>query len=503
MRVVSIAVFTVFLHCLMNNAFAAKEYLVSYDKNGNPLMHPIGNHRGKTFVGDVDWAATHDERAKGAAHWSARQDLAAKFQGSTGAVSNAVVRGRVTQTVAKRTVMQNLLANARKGGSLIAKGAGFTPGGVVKMIVTEVVLRAAFNLVADKLAEKGYKWDDKEGDFVNPQEYTVECRSIDDNVKYGADPLRNNGWKPCGGISSYGRNMPDVATSVYTSICQTQEVENHTFVKAVGDAYNGKCLGTRNNNNDGSLYWYVQLRTVLNKNRAITQAEFDDIILPIADKNPTPYVNASGDGEGNIPGASKPEVYLLPGQIVQSDPYTNPQTGQPEQARWETSDDPSAPGVKSKVKETITPRPDLKPDSPEAPRAKPPQKEKEDSDKDGKSDIDGKKSRQPSDTKDLCEKHPDILACDPVPKDKRSASEPDFSIPTQAVDLKFSPDSIFPDNGVCPAPVQFEVSIPFSGSKSFALDYQWICAVAAKLRMLLIAVAWLVVAVLVTKSIKQ
>lgn len=436
-------------------------------------------------------------------NYKSQTALSDTLRGSTGAVSNTVVHGRATQTVAKRTVMQNLLANARKGGSLIAKGAGFTPGGVVKMIVTEVVLRAAFNLVADKLAEKGYKWDDKEGDFVNPQEYTVECRSIDDDVKYGEDVSRNNGWKPCGGISSYGRNMPDVATSVYTSICQTQEVENHTFVKAVGDAYNGKCLGTRNNNNDGSLYWYVQLRTVLNKNRAITQAEFDDIILPIADKNPTPYVNASGDGEGNIPGASKPEVYLLPGQIVQSDPYTNPQTGQPEQARWETSDDPSAPGVKSKVKETITPRPDLKPDSPEAPRAKPPQKEKEDSDKDGKSDIDGKKSRQPSDTKDLCEKHPDILACDPVPKDKRSASEPDFSIPTQAVDLKFSPDSIFPDNGVCPAPVQFEVSIPFSGSKSFALDYQWICAVAAKLRMLLIAVAWLVVAVLVTKSIKQ
>ena len=436
-------------------------------------------------------------------NYKSQTALSDTLRGSTGAISNAVVHGRATQTVAKRTVMQNLLANARKGGSLIAKGAGFTPGGVVKMIVTEVVLRAAFNLVADKLAEKGYKWDDKEGDFVNPQEYTVECRSIDDDVKYGEDVSRNNGWKPCGGISSYGRNMPDVATSVYTSICQTQEVENHTFVKAVGDAYNGKCLGTRNNNNDGSLYWYVQLRTVLNKNRAITQAEFDDIILPIADKNPTPYVNASGDGEGNIPGASKPEVYLLPGQIVQSDPYTNPQTGQPEQARWETSDDPSAPGVKSKVKETITPRPDLKPDSPEAPRAKPPQKEKEDSDKDGKSDIDGKKSRQPSDTKDLCEKHPDILACDPVPKDKRSASEPDFSIPTQAVDLKFSPDSIFPDNGVCPAPVQFEVSIPFSGSKSFALDYQWICAVAAKLRMLLIAVAWLVVAVLVTKSIKQ
>ena len=505
MRVVSIAVFTVFLHCLMNNAFAAGEYLVRYDKNGNPLMHPIGSHRGKTFVGDVDWAATHDERAKGPAHWRARQDLAAKFQGSTGAVSNSVVRGTVTQTVSKRTVMQNLLANARKGGSLIAKGAGFTPGGVVKMIVTEVVLRAAFNLVADKLAEKGYKWDDKEGDFVNPQEYTVECRSIFDSQKYGEDPEKNNGFKPCGGISSYGRNMPDVAKSVYTSICQSQEVENHTFVKAEGDASSGTCYGTRNDMPNGGLYWYVNLRTVLNKNRAITQSEFDDIILPEADKNPTPYVNASGDGEGNIPGASKPEVYLLPGQIVQSDPYTNPQTGLPEQARWETSDDPSAPGVKSKVRETITPRPDLKPDSPEAPRVKPPQREKEETDKerDGKSDNDGKKSRQPSDTKDLCEKHPNILACDPLPKDKQSASEPRFSVPEEVVDLKFSPDSIFPEDGVCPAPVQFEVSIPFSGSKSFALDYQWICSVAVKLRMLLIAVAWLVVAVLVTKSIKQ
>ena len=180
-RVVSIAVFTVFLHCLMNNAFAANEYLVRYDKNGNPLMHPIGNHRGKTFVGDVDWAATHDERAKGAAHWRARQDLAAKFQGSTGAVSNAVVRGTVTQTVAKRTVMQNLLANARRGGRFLGRGG---LGG----IAAGYVLEAAYDLVKEKLAEKGYKWDDKEVDFVNPQEYTVECQSIFDSQKYGKDP---------------------------------------------------------------------------------------------------------------------------------------------------------------------------------------------------------------------------------------------------------------------------------------------------------------------------
>ena len=155
-------------------------------------------------------------------NYKSQTSLSDTLRGSTGAVSNAVVHGRATQTVAKRTVMQNLLANARKGGSLIAKGVGFTPGGIVKTIVAEAVLTAAFNLVAEKLKEKGYEWSDKDGDFVNPQEYTVECRSIDDDVKYGEDVSRNNGWKPCGGISSYGRNMPDVATSVYTSICQTE-----------------------------------------------------------------------------------------------------------------------------------------------------------------------------------------------------------------------------------------------------------------------------------------
>lgn len=485
-RLANVAVLILFLHCLMMSdavAAPAQQYLHDFE-NGEVVLRRVGNHRGKTFVGDIDWAATHDERAKGAAHWRARQDLAAKFQGTTGAVSNTVVRGTVTQTVSKRTVMQNLLANARRGGRFLGRGG---LGG----IAAGFVLEAAYDLVKEKLAEKGYKWDDKEGDFVNPQEYTVECRSIDDNVKYGDDVSRNNGWKPCGGISSYGRNMPDVATSVYTSICQTQEVDNHTFVKAVGDAYNGKCLGTRNNNNDGSLYWYVQLRTVLNKNRAITQAEFDDIILPIADKNPTPYVNASGDGEGNIPGVSKPEVYLLPGQIVQSDPYTNPQTGLPEQARWETSDDPSAPGVKSKVKETITPRPDLKPDSPAAPRAKLPEKEKDGAgkDKDGKGDAD--KDKKQGDTGGLCEKHPEILACQKMGEVKGKEFD-DIKIPNVTDERTWQPDDFLPSDGVCPQPKTFHVM-----GKAFSVSYEPLCEIMRQARFIIL-IAFILMSAYVT-----
>lgn len=411
------------------------------------------------------------------------------FQSSTGAVSNVAVRSTVTQTVAKRTVMQNLLANARKGGSLIAKGAGFTPGGVVKMIVTEVVLRAAFNLVADKLAEKGYKWDDKEGDFVNPQEYTVECRSIDDSRKYSNDADKNYGFKPCGGISSYARKMPDAALSVYAGICQQNISGVDAFAEVTGDGFYALCHGTRKNGN--GLYWYMQLKSVENKNRAITQAEFDDIILPIADKNPTPYVNASGDGEGNIPGASKPEVYLLPGQIVQSDPYTNPQTGLPEQARWETSDDPSAPGVKSKVKETITPRPDLKPDSPEAPRAKLPEKEKDGSgkDKDGKGDAD--KDKKQGDTDGLCEKHPEILACQKMGEVKGKEFD-DIKIPHVTDDRTWKPDDFLPSDGVCPQPKTFHVM-----GKAFSVSYEPLCEIMRQARFIIL-IAFILMSAYVT-----
>ena len=380
--------------------------------------------------------------------------------------------------------MQNLLANARKGGRFLTRGG---LGG----IAAGYVLEAAYDLVKEKLAEKGYKWDDKEGDFVNPQEYTVECQSIFDSQKYGRDPEKNYGYKPCGGISSYGRNMPDVAKSVYTSICQSQEVENHTFVKAEGHANGGWCFGTRNNVTNGELYWYVSLRTVLNKNRAITQAEFDDIILPIADKNPTPYVNASGDGEGNIPGASKPEVYLLPGQIVQSDPYTNPQTGLPEQARWETSDDPSAPGVKSKVKETITPRPDLKPDSPEAPRAKLPEKEKDGAgkDKDGKGDAD--KDKKQGDTGGLCEKHPEILACQKMGEVKGKEFD-DIKIPHVTDERTWQPDDFLPSDGVCPQPKTFHVM-----GKAFSVSYEPLCEIMRQARFIIL-IAFILMSAYVT-----
>lgn len=384
--------------------------------------------------------------------------------------------------VTKAPVLKGLLKSAIKGGATFGK---ITPAGIAKSLIAE----RAFSLVAEKLAEQEFEWSDEHQNFVNDKEYTVECRNINIPDSIANDKSKNYGFTPCGGISATVENMPDVVNAVMTSICQNQPNPRFTFVRYNGDFGAGRCEGTRNNGEKG-IFWYVNVRTKLNSSRAITQAEFDDIIGPLMDNSPTPYIEASADESGNIPGISEPQILILDGSLVQSAPYTNPQTGQAEQASWRFSTSGAGDNARTSVTETITPRPDLKPYSPEAPAVETPV--------DPKPEEDDKKQQQ---SEGLCEQYPDILACDKQPEGP-SASAPAFHIPTEEIPLTFEPDGIFPDNGICPAPVSFEISIPFSGSRTFAFEYTHICDTATRIRGIVIALAWLAVALLATKAIK-
>lgn len=403
--------------------------------------------------------------------------------GTTGAKAAGSIPGTISQTVTKPPVLKGLLKSAIKGGATFGK---ITPAGIAKSLIVE----RAFSLVAEKLAEQEFEWSDEHQNFVNDKEYTVECRNINTPNAIANDKSKNYGFTPCGGISATVKNMPDVVNAVMTSICQNQPDPNHTFVGYSGDFNNGTCNGYRNPDKPDDLYWYVNVQTKLNSSRAITQAEFDDIIGTLMDANPTPYIEASADESGNIPGISEPQILILDGSLVQSAPYTNPQTGQAEQASWRFSTSGAGDNAQTSVTETITPRPDLKPYSPEAPAVETPV--------DPKPEEDDKKQQQ---SEGLCEQYPDILACDKQPEGP-SASAPAFHIPTEEIPLTFEPDGIFPDNGTCPAPVSFDVSIPFSGSRTFAFEYTHICDTATRIRGIVIALAWLAVALLATKAIK-
>lgn len=261
----------------------------------------------------------------------------------------------------------------------------------------------------------------------------------------------------------------------------------------------------------------------------ISDAEFE--------KNLDKWIEAARDEEGNIPNSST-TVVIDNGQVAQTPPYTD-KNGRAVQTRWDFETSPTPDGTgKTSVRETTIPRPDLTPDSPEAPRlktppsgdpngstAKPPSSSSGSipdnssptgtpSDKDGNGDKDkdkdsDKKDKDRDGTKDdekdkkqpevqgLCDQYPDILACDKQPeKEIEEAELPE--IPSEEISLVFTPDNVFPVTGTCPEPVQFAAF-----GKTFAFSLQPVCDVAKMLRPVIIAFAWLVAAFFVVKTIRS
>lgn len=128
----------------------------------------------------------------------------------------------------------------------------------------------------------------------------------------------------------------------------------------------------------------------------------------------------------------------------------------------------------------------------------------EDKDKDKEKDPEAEEASRPksaSDVADLCEKNPDIMACDKQPE--APEEEPEFEIPHETHDLFFAPDTLFPTNGTCPAPVSFTLNFPYIGAKSFQFDTMPICETASRLRGFIIAMAWLVVATMCLRALSS
>lgn len=109
--------------------------------------------------------------------------------------------------------------------------------------------------------------------------------------------------------------------------------------------------------------------------------------------------------------------------------------------------------------------PDPLPDTEQNPEAEPNDKPKEE------------------DSKSLCEKHPEILACQKV---ELGEIEPE-NLQKNTVDLKINKEEGFgPADGACPAPKQFVVM-----GKSMAFRWDLLCDFAAQIRPLLVGFAYL------------
>lgn len=95
------------------------------------------------------------------------------------------------------------------------------------------------------------------------------------------------------------------------------------------------------------------------------------------------------------------------------------------------------------------------------------------------------KPRDPEkDERDLCEKHPDIIACQ-----KLEAPEDNVKLPVKEVDFNFAPESGYAGSAVCPPPIVVSVA-----GETISISWQPFCDSLNMIRPMMLAMAWLMAA---------
>lgn len=261
--------------------------------------------------------------------------------------------------------------------------------------------------------------------------------------------------------------------------------------------------------NDGKLYSYHQPESSLNKyapktipdksfvpaflsfekwdgksypeykpdtsNLPLTESEIADILRRMLESNQTNHEELMRQLSmmGNV--VSESTINITYNQTTaKSAPYTPQGSRQAQQTEATVHKDGS-------ITTNVIPRPDLKPDSSQAPTRQQvtpdaPNQPSTPQNPDGQHNPNGQNQNQKD--KDFCDKHPDSLMC----AEGGNADYEDVAIPHQDIPLDFSPADIFATDGVCPEPRYVDLGI--YGKQEFS--YDGICDLARKLRPLFI-----------------
>jgi hypothetical protein len=362
-------------------------------------------------------------------------------------------------TVDKKSVMRGLLTNARKGGTLLGKT---TWQGI------------AFGLVVDALFDEAnkirFQYNQDLQDFVTTDRYGIFIHFR------GQD-------KQVGGISAeqFSIGVQTYANKV-TSACQSYvpivaELHGAASAKMYDITANGKPISQATGNPNITCYFeadnggmemaFGYVREVAQ--RPITQSEFDDIMIPIADGGPSEYVNASRPSQNAAPPSfGYVGVTATSGASVETDTYTDPRDGKAK----ETKVTINADGKTVTIKDTL--RPDLQGDTEAAPVPVP------------LPDAGtGGETTPETEQTPFCELYPDVLACQKMGDGSEAESIfSDIKIPEITNPAEFKLDNFLPVNGSCPAPKTYSTS-----HGSIIYSYEKHCDVARTLRPFLIAFA--------------
>lgn len=415
------------------------------------------------FRGSVTHGAGGTYQASGSYNGTVR--------GTAGVASSNTVRGRISQTVSRALVRQNVWKFAKivGGGSLI---------GVVANAVD------AFKIVNELAKEKGYSWDKDEGEWTkevndnqiykiiitNEANSTPEIKTEAEITAWCKEP--NSGLYESIGMAKKGGSRSCTHFAYVRGQNNIYDALKAACKSAGGDGTmneHGVCL--KNNVLLGKAVKSFQIRDKVYYN----YTDFEEVAESAADKAIEKWVKAANLKESDW---SEPEVLVFDGEIAQTPPYTDPNTGKPVQAEYRFSNEKDSSGnTTTKVDEIIKERPDLKRDSPEAPL---PESEKGDSDT-TRTDTDSNKDKPKEEQSDLCKEHPDIMACQKIGEPQSDFFD-DIKIPHITDDRTWKEDSFLPQNGICPAPKTFYIF-----GKSVELSYVPLCRFLGQVRFIILA----------------
>lgn len=478
--------FTVILLTIALNTYADTVMRVNAD--GSTSLHNRYYKNGKEVISPF-------KNQEATARWMANQN---RFVGSstvnvpvvsgrTGAVSAGTVQATVTQGVSKRVVMGEILDKARTGGKALGRFAvGNSPYG------------RAFNLALGALALSDFFWSDEKGDFLREKDdntyvvFTVKNGSaVPSNKTVDETSFKEMCANYDGGceVLSYVKGS-QAANQAAIAYCQSQSykgsngsTQNFTGVGWAGYCASVSVLGSSSSYRAVKVWKYIDYVPM-------TLDEFIDEAEPEADAEPSDWVNTS---------EVKPDeedVTVKGGTVAQTNPYTDPKDGKVKQTKWEF-EDKDGDGDADGVRETTLERPDIPPNSPEAPELKPPT----DTDTGTGDDTGDKKEPEPNSASqppfDLCKEHPEILACQLMGEAEPNVFD-DIEIPHVTDDTTWEEDRFLPSNGTCPQPKTFHVF-----GKPVQLSYEPLCRFMEQVRFIILAAFILMSAYLTFGSLRR
>ena len=383
----------------------------------------------------------------------------------TGATSNSSLPVSINHSVEKKAVMRGLFQNAKSVGKAAAGLAG-----------KRVWFLMALGYAAPYLAPEGWLYNEDEMEFqkiinsANPHYFIIQS-----NKSFGYSFPEGGGTKLkvqqiCGASSAQCTILSTVqglnnAGQTRLDICKSKTIKvgNNTYN---GDRINGNsgaCEGA------GYVITYLFLSQLEPQKINLEQEEFDRIILPVADLDPSEPVNYSRPShDEDPPSLSYVDTTLQTGSQARTDQYTDPYDGKAKQATITINQDGKSAVI------AITFRPDLQGDLEAAPVPKDPEV-----------DTETKPETSNASAPVQCDKYPDTLGCEKMGDGSEAESIfSDIKIPEITNPAEFKLDNFLPDNGSCPAPKTYSTS-----HGSIIYSYEKHCDVARTLRPFLIAFA--------------